>query len=183
MTAVSGIFTGRQTGHTWLRVDGRGSHQNTCELKSFVLQQIESHGGQRVIVDLSFCTGMDSTFMGMLRCLSSRLETAGGKLHVIRAGSRNLELLHGLGLDHLFTVDEHEEHLPTGTTDPEMLPLKKVDFCKQDKTSVCLEAHEALVAADERNAPRFRDVIELIRSSEVEPAGVHESSSKSSAGW
>jgi anti-sigma B factor antagonist len=173
MTAASGILTGRQNGQVWLRIDGRGSHQNTCELKAYVQQQIETHGGQRVIVDLSFCTGMDSTFMGMLRCLSNRLEGTGGDLHVIHAGSRNLELLRGLGLDHLFTVDEQEEHLAAGTTAPEMQPLNAAAVCKQERTSVCLEAHEALVAADERNAPKFRDVIELMRGSEMRPAGAH----------
>lgn len=171
--AASGIFTGRQHGQVWLRIDGRGSHQNTCELKAHVQQQIESHGGQRVIVDLVSCTGMDSTFMGMLRCLSNRLESAGGALHVIHAGSRNIELLRGLGLDHLFTVDEHEEHLAPGTIAPEMQPLNKVEVCKEEKTSVCLEAHEALVAADERNAPKFRDVIDLMRGSDLRPAGAH----------
>jgi anti-sigma B factor antagonist len=172
MTASSGIFTGRANGQVWLRLDGRGSHQNTCELKAFVLQQIEREGGQRVIVDLSFCTGMDSTFMGMLRCLSNRLEGVDGSLHVIRAGSRNIELLRGLGLDHLFTVDEREEHLAPGTVTPEMVPLGKSEVCKQEKTSVCLEAHEALVAADERNAPKFCDVIDLMRG-ELRPAGAH----------
>jgi anti-sigma B factor antagonist len=172
MTATSGIFTGRADGQVWLRIDGRGSHQNACELKAAVQQQIESQGGQRVIVDLSFCTGMDSTFMGTLRCISSRLDGAGGALHVIHAAGRNSELLRGLGLDQMFTVDDQDEHLAPGTRAPELAPLHAAPSGKQERTAVCLESHEALAAVDEKNAAKFRDVIDLMRG-ELRPAAAH----------
>ena len=40
---------------------------------------------------------------------------------------------------------------------------------KQQRTEICLESHEALAAADQRNATKFRDVIELMRA-ERQPA-------------
>ena len=40
---------------------------------------------------------------------------------------------------------------------------------KMERTEICLESHEALAAADQRNAAKFRDVIELMRA-ECEPA-------------
>lgn len=169
--STSGILAGCNNGQIWVRVDGRGSHQNSRELKAFVQEQIQHCRGQRVIVDLASCTGMDSTFMGTLTCLSSRLDEAGGALHVIHAAGRNAELLRGLGLDALFTVDEHEEHLPpVGSTECAALP--KVECGKGERREICLESHEALVAADRRNEVKFRDVIELMRT-ECRPAMAH----------
>jgi hypothetical protein len=121
-------------------------------------------GGQRVIVDLAFCTGLDSTFMGMLACLSGRLEDSGGALHVIHAAGRNGELLRGLGLNEIFTVDDQEEHLPGAASAPECASLPNDPCSRDERAEMCLECHEALVAADERNAPKFRDVIELMRN-------------------
>ena len=129
-------------------------------------------GGQRVIVDLSLCTGMDSTFMGMLTCVASRLEDVGGMLHVIHAAGRNAESLRGLGLDEIFTVDDHEEHLAATASMPECKPLPKENCGKEEKAEICLECHEALVAVDERNAPKFRDVLELMRK-DRQPAMAH----------
>ena len=163
MTPASGILAGCIDGHVWVRIQGKGSHQNSRELKAFVQHQVETSGGQRVIVDLSFCTGMDSTFMGMLTCIAGRLDNAGGALHVIHAAGRNGELLRGLGLDEIFTVDDNEERLNGSGPMPECAALEKEDCSKSERTEICLECHEALVAADERNAPKFHDVIELMR--------------------
>jgi anti-anti-sigma regulatory factor len=172
MAVSSGILAGCINGQVWVRIDGKGSHQNSRELKLFVLERVATTGGQRVIVDLSLCTGMDSTFMGMLTCLAGRLEDSGGALQVIHAAGRNGELLRGLGLDEIFTVDDHEEHLVNPAPVPDCASLPK-DACSRDeRTEMCLECHEALVAADERNAPKFRDVIELMRA-DREPAMAH----------
>jgi len=162
MTLSSGILAGCVNGRVWVRIEGKGSHQNSRELKAFVQNQVETTGGQRVIVDLSLCTGMDSTFMGMLTCIAGRLDDIGGSLHVIHAAGRNAELLRGLGLDEIFTVDDNEEHLNFAPV-PECAALPQEDCSKAERTEICLECHEALVAADERNAAKFEDVIELMR--------------------
>ena len=172
MTTTSGILAGQVNGHVWVRIEGKGSHQNSRELKAFVQNQVENTRGQRVIVDLALCTGMDSTFMGMLTCIAGRLDNAGGALHIIHAAGRNAELLRGLGLDEIFTVDDNEEHLNGSDAVPDCSALEKEDCSKKERTEMCLECHEALVTADERNAPKFRDVIELMRA-EREPAMAH----------
>lgn len=163
MTSSSGILAGCVNGQVWVRIDGKGSHQNSRDLKAFVQKQLESNGGQRVIVDLSLCTGMDSTFMGMLTCIAGRLREAGGALHVIHAAGRNGELLRGLGLDEIFTVDDGEERLDRDVSSPQCAALPKAPCSKAERTGICLESHEALVAVDDRNAPKFRDVIDLMR--------------------
>jgi anti-anti-sigma factor len=170
MNSNSGILAGCVNGHVWVRVQGKGSHLNSRDLKAFVQRQLETSGGQRVIVDLSSCTGMDSTFMGMLTCIAGRLHDRGGGLHVIHAAGRNGELLRGLGLDEIFPVDDDEEHLAETVAAPECSAVPEEPCSREDRTGMCLECHEALVAADERNAVKFRDVIDLLRAPRV-PAG------------
>ena len=164
MTPNSGILAGCCSGRVWVRIDGKGSHQNSGELKAFVKNQLEASGGQRVIVDLSLCTGMDSTFMGMLTCLAGRIEEAGGSLHVVNAAGRNGELLRGLGLDQIFVVDDGTASIEEPVATPSCTALPKECTDKSTQKAICLESHEALVAADERNAPKFRDVIDLMRN-------------------
>jgi anti-anti-sigma regulatory factor len=172
MTLSSGILAGCIDGQVWVRIDGKGSHQNSRELKAFMMEKVLTGRGQRVIVDLSLCTGLDSTFMGMLTCLSGRLGETGGTLHVIHAAGRNGELLRGLGLDAIFTVDDYEENLPPAGPLPDCASLPKEPCGREERTDICLECHEALVAVNERNAPRFRDVIELMRA-DRKPAMAH----------
>jgi hypothetical protein len=147
MTLSSGILAGCIDGQVWVRIDGKGSHQNSRELKAFMMEKVLTGRGQRVIVDLSLCTGLDSTFMGMLTCLSGRLGETGGTLH-------------------------YEENLPPAGPLPDCASLPKEPCGREERTDICLECHEALVAVNERNAPRFRDVIELMRA-DRKPAMAH----------
>jgi len=172
MNTATGILAGCVNGQVWVRIEGKGSHQNSRELKAFVQEQVQKSGGQRVIVDLSLCTGMDSTFMGTLTCIAGRLDEAGGGLHIIHAAGRNGELLRGLGLDEIFTVDDNEERLPEPPAAPSCAALPAVPCSKRERTEICLESHEALAAADQRNATKFRDVIELMRA-DRKPAMAH----------
>ncbi len=172
MNSSTGILAGCVNGHVWVRVEGKGSHQNSRELKAFVQDQVQTSGGQPFIVDLSLCTGMDSTFMGTLTCIAGRLDEAGGSLHIIHAAGRNGELLRGLGLDEIFIVDDGEEHLSEQPAVPACAALPAVPCSKQERTEICIESHEALAAVDQRNAAKFRDVIELMRA-KCQPAMAH----------
>ena len=164
----SGISTGSLHGVVWLTVDGRGNFQNSSDLRSLVRTGIED-GSNRVVIDLVRCSGMDSTFMGMLSCVAGKLEDAGGCLHVVNAGGKNGELLRGLGLDEVFTVENGTELAENGACAgslPETMPLAavpKAECSKQDQREICLEAHEALANLHEGNAEKFRDVISLMR--------------------
>src|SRR5258708_14913927 len=86
-----------------IRVEGKGSFQNSPALKEFSQRMIET-GRRDFIVDLQNCTTMDSTFMGTLAGIAMRIRDAGGgNLWVVNRNERNAELLGGLGLDALFS--------------------------------------------------------------------------------
>jgi hypothetical protein len=106
---------------------------------------------------------MDSTFMGTLAALAFSLrDIERGLLRVVRANPRNFSLLENLGLDHLFSVEPEP-------SDPAPSSLKKNPDSAPEKDSEearvhILEAHEALIEADPRNAVRFQDVIDFLKS-------------------
>jgi anti-anti-sigma regulatory factor len=165
----SGISTCTLHDVVWLTVEGRGSFQNSPELKLLVRQGVDQ-GKSRMVVDLIRCSGMDSTFMGMLSCVAIKLEDAGGCLHVVNAGVKNGGLLRGLGLDEVFTVEEGSELVEDGAcgavpgeVGAPSAEVPRVACSKSDQRSICLEAHEALAAVKEANAEKFRDVIQLMK--------------------
>lgn len=147
-----------------MKVEGRGTFQNSAGLKEFVKQMI--HRGYRdFMVDLRDCEQMDSTFMGTLAGVALRLREIGqGSLRAINVNERNVGLLSSLGLDQLFSVEGATEGageaIPDSATLSEALP-GKVGAEAQKKT--VLEAHEALAEADAANAVKFRDVLEYMR--------------------
>src|ERR1043165_1280780 len=98
------IFADTESGpEVWIRVEGRGSFQNSPALKEFTRRLMED-GRREFVVDLKNCPAMDSTFMGTLAGLAIRLrEAGGGALWVVNRNERNAELLAGLGLDPLFS--------------------------------------------------------------------------------
>jgi anti-sigma B factor antagonist len=157
----------------YVRVVGRGTFQNGQPLRRYATERIE-HGSGEFFVDLAKCDGMDSTFLGVLAGIGLRLQQNGrhGKLHVANISARNLELLRTLGLDRLFGIDESPGELRNGhpPADADFLQLPDSDVGTLnkplDKTAtadVMLEAHDNLVRADRRNAPRFRDLTKFLR--------------------
>ena len=176
MNTPSGISTGTLYGLAWLTVEGRGSFQNSPELKDLVREGL-SQGRSRMVLDLQRCSGMDSTFMGMLSCLAGKLETAGGSLHVVNAAGKNADLLRGLGLDEVFIVEEGMALIELGAAalpgpvevGQALAMVPKSPCTPQNQAEICLEAHEALSQLLPLNADKVRDVVALMRQKTLAP--------------
>ncbi len=171
--AAKGIAVNSAGNNVHVRVLGRGTFQNGQPLSSYAIDMM-ARGCDNFYVDLGQCQGMDSTFLGVLAGIGLRLERSGhpGKIHVINVNARNMELLQTLGLDRLFDVNlsgrDHTSHsLPTDT-DFQLLadtditePGKRLN--KHDTADFMLQAHDNLVKADPRNAPKFQDLTKFLR--------------------
>ena len=150
----------------WIRVDGRGSFQNSPALKEFARKQIEE-GRRKLVVDLKNCIAMDSTFMGTLASLAIRLrDVGGGDLWVVNRNERNADLLAGLGIDTLFS-----DKSLLGTHNGECKEAIHHAADKAATREVIQEAHAACVAVDPRNADKFKDVLEHLKASAARDAG------------
>jgi anti-sigma B factor antagonist len=175
MSLQPSIFADTESGPVvWIRVEGKGTFQNSPGLKEFSRQMMD-RGRRDFVVDLANCPAMDSTFMGTLAGLALRLREVdnghlwvvnrndrkdNGHLWVVNRNDRNSELLEGLGLDALFAHDPTPAMHST-------LNGNAVELTTDKATTreVMRAAHEACVAANPENAARFKDVLEHLRAS------------------
>ncbi len=146
-----------------VKVRGRASFMNSQHIRDF-LQQSMREGRRRFVVDFAECTGMDSTFLGVLAgtALELRKSVPAGSFVFCRLGPRNLELIRNLGLHRLATVDTGGSLLPDGREPGTALEGAKLG--ELENARLCLEAHERLIEVDEKNLGRFQDVVGLLKS-------------------
>lgn len=176
MTPHARILAGSLRNLLWLRVSGKGSHEISPQLKCFAVNRIEE-GARHFVVDLEACPTMDSTFMGTLTGIAVRLmDHPGGRLQVVNVNERNRDLLSNLGLDHVFEVDQdgsawkEEREMVTATLTESVTDSTGVGGTAEKRECI-IEAHENLIDAHEANRPKFRDVLECLKSErESQPA-------------
>lgn len=141
-----------------LRIDGRASYLNCGPIGEFFRHMVKE-GKQDVVVDFAQCTGMDSTFLGILAgaALEFRKTSPRSHLHLVRMGTRNLELVRNLGLHRILDVDSGEFEMGFDGS-----KLKAAQEGAADAKAI-LHAHEALVAADQGNRQKFQDVLSYLK--------------------
>lgn len=146
-----------------VKVRGRASFQNSAPLGDF-LQAILREGKERIVLDFSLCTGMDSTFLGILAGVALEIRQSGGKASLVlcNLSRRNLELVRNLGLHRLLTVDADPKELSLSEEQAEALPAQQQEEIEQART--VLAAHENLVEVDESNRGKFQDVLTFLRN-------------------
>ncbi len=113
-------------------------------------------GMEAICIDLSSCTAMDSTFMGVLSMLGLRSRRRCKTVEIAGAADNLRFLLRGLGVEKLF----HFIPAPRTPADGNETPQQTSEADLRAKAQTVLEAHKALVEADASNAERFKSVIE-----------------------
>ena len=105
MTSDNPISIGLFDGFSWIRCEGKGSFVNSPAVKAFGDERIAA-GESCLVMDLSDCTGMDSTFMGTLAGMAARLAArAGSVLQIAGSSDRNRRSLEDLGLDFMLEIN------------------------------------------------------------------------------
>lgn len=152
--------------NVWIRVTGRGSFKCSGILKELVQKQAEK-GYYNYILDLLHCEQMDSTFMGTITGLAQRLrQKKQGALKVTNVSESNQKLMENLGLDELFPI----RPLSLGSEMPKLgdecfcdpMELVKVTEDKTATQEIVISAHQALIAADQKNIEKFKDLFEVM---------------------
>ncbi len=145
-----------------IKIRGRASFANSGSIRDFMSEEIKE-GKRRFVFEFSQCSGMDSTFLGVLAgsALELRKKKPTGSLVFCGLGTRNLELIRNLGLHRLATVD-------VGDSSPEEGNLSTLDqgdkMGELEGARLCLRAHENLVEADQSNKSKFQDVLVFLKS-------------------
>ena len=134
---------------------GRANFEYAVPLRELVRSLVSF---ERFCIDLSECSAMDSTFMGVLTMLALKGAKLGRKVEVLGAGDPLKKLLNDLGVGKLFAFAGVE------TAPPELLDSLKSaasDATPLAGAETVKEAHESLVDADSDNAERFGSVIKF----------------------
>jgi hypothetical protein len=163
----------RSADTVYVRVQGLANMKNVQVLDAFITAEVT--GAATLLIDLSGCTGMDSTFMGLLVGTSQRLKgqaAAGptvadptatnhhGRLVLVNPTEANLKLLAMLGVSDVVPVISGAV-LPaldfvTLTADPGLGPLQRMELIRR--------AHQNLIALNDANRAKFATFLEKLEA-------------------
>jgi len=145
--------------NAYVRVHGRGTFKMAPSLKEFGVAAVE-HGCSRILLEMSDCTGMDSTFMGTLAGLAVQIGKCEGDVVLRNATEKNKFLIKMLGLSQLVKFDEAGSVCETM---PSLVENLMVQSDKRELTETMIEAHEVLVDVAPENIVKFKDVLSFLR--------------------
>lgn len=146
-----------------IKIRGRAGFQNASPISLF-LQTMLREGKLDFVFDLEQCSGMDSTFLGILAGIAIEVRKTRPRGHVVlcRLSTRNAELVRNLGLHRILTLDEE------GTVELPEKPREVLDDTASsgevEKARLALKAHENLIEVNESNRGRFQDVVSFLKS-------------------
>jgi len=145
-----------------LRIQGRASFLNCAPVRDF-FDHVADMGKRNVVIDFKGCTGMDSTFLGIMAgaALEFRKMDPPGSFTLVRLGQRNLELVRNLGLHRILNVKTEDCDLELSGTSSQS--LEEANQSEKDNARMVLQAHESLVEADDSNQKKFQDVLSFLR--------------------
>src|SRR5688572_13893204 len=91
-----------------VKISGRANFTNSLDLKKLV-NELAGRGYGRFILDLSDCTLMDSTFLGVLAGIGLKFSGSnnGQSVDVFNPNPRIKDLLDSLGVSHLFRITDN----------------------------------------------------------------------------
>lgn len=159
----------------WVRIEGPANHENAARIRDFLRGRFQK-GWRRFVIDLQGCGAIDSTFIGMLYRVASDVaaDDEDGAVEVINPGERNERSICKLGLDRLIKIDSDGERWQREQQLVEQNlghPQECSPLDKREQAQLVLDAHEALIAANEENRSRFCSVVEFLRQDlEAQPA-------------
>ncbi len=155
------VLVGKKFG--CIKISGRANFTSSVDFKS-VFNELLREGYNYFVLELSECTLMDSTFLGVLAGFGLKLNPGDGDhcvsgIELLNPNPRITELLESLGMLHLFRVVEGPLKV---SEDTEIRALSPANPSKNEITRACLEAHQTLMDLNAANVPKFKDVTQFL---------------------
>lgn len=157
---ASGFRVARDEGSLYVQANGLANMKNAPLLDA--LFQSEAQGSlQMICVDLAQCTGMDSTFMGLLVGTSSIMKANSNRLVVVNPSELCAKLLDMLGVSEVLPVLAHCQS-------PEITFVELGDGAvavgAMQRMEVIRRAHHALAGVNEANHLKFSAFIAALEA-------------------
>jgi anti-anti-sigma regulatory factor len=153
------IFVSRDGGDCVVKVVGRATFVVCPTLRDLVRPfEVDPAAFEGdVVIDLTECSGMDSTFMGILAMFALKARKAGKVIKILNASVSNRRLLDGLGLGGLFDFVDGTPVEADGELDE-----ASSESSSSSTAETVLDAHKTLMEADEGNVEKFKKVVEMV---------------------
>lgn len=146
-----------------VKITGRANFNASVNFKT-LLHELQQQGYPYIVLELSECALMDSTFLGVLAGFGLKANAPPGDCtaHAIElrnANERLTELLENLGVLHLFRTTQGA--LPAGGGETSTVPAP-CQPSHEELTRASLEAHQTLMDLNPENVARFKDVVKFL---------------------
>ncbi|KAF0169996.1 MAG: anti-sigma-factor antagonist [Limisphaerales bacterium] len=158
MTSPSPTLLAARVGDTvCVKISGRANFASSVDFKRLV-HESRARGAQRFIMDLAACPIMDSTFLGVLASLGTRLAADNlppeqRPIELLNPSPKVADLIDNLGVLQCFRVVQGKDFENLNFTAVESAGATKLDLSRN-----CLEAHQVLMDLNPENAAKFKDV-------------------------
>jgi anti-anti-sigma factor len=141
-----------------VRIEGRGTAQESPALAAFVSQCVRAEEQVQLLIDLSACEYLDSTSLGCLVNLDRECrEKQNAEFLVLADESQREKLLAPTHIDHLLRFAAEAPELLSGYVRVEPAQLSEIEFGRH-----VVESHRALAGVPSAHAQLFRQIADKL---------------------
>jgi anti-sigma B factor antagonist len=147
----------------FLKLIGRANFSQSVDFKKVMTGLIDK-GFKSFYLDLTDCTTMDSTFLGVLARIVIRIAgtsepaKATNKVVLLNPNKRIVDLIDSLGIMGLFNVSSD---IPT-QQEVNFKESPPTSVTKKELTETALQAHNTLIELNPSNLAKFKDVTKFL---------------------
>lgn len=159
------LFVKETNNRIYIRALGHITANSCPELKTRVFDRLEAKPAvEDVLLDLTGCEYMDSTFMGLIVGFNKRfLRFSEKPIRLFGLNDTCLKLLRTIGVVRLLSIESEMPHFPE--------PLDRLGASKKAGASFVLNAHEDLMELSEENERRFSSLRTVLKDAVDKEAG------------
>jgi anti-sigma B factor antagonist len=146
-----------------VKIIGRANFNSSIDFRTLVTE-LRQKGYNYFVLELSECTLMDSTFLGViagfgLKLSSGQADSCEQGIELLNPTPRITGLLENLGVLHLFKLAQGPlaSSARTETFEPPRTESNKVEI-----TRACIEAHQTLMEINPANVAKFKEVTQFL---------------------
>lgn len=152
------IFYKREADTIYIRATGHITANSCSKLKDRVFEDFDSDAApQNILIDLSHCEYMDSTFMGLIAGFNKRLLRQGkGPLILYKTNATCQKLLKTMGIANLVTMSEDLPQFPT--------MMETMNASEDASAEFILDSHNNLIELSEENEKRFATLRTILQN-------------------
>ncbi len=139
----------------FLRGAGRLTSQNSEEFKNTVFTLLNNKGCTTILLDLSQCEYMDSTFLGILVGFYKKMKSC-GSFSIVKPSKEALGHLHSMGIDKIIDIQNNSRSFPS-----------EMGLCGRQPTKdarAILSAHRNLMEISSQNTQKFAVLVKALES-------------------